>query len=76
MSDFLLTRIEETKRAIARNELLMKSFPAPSVEANLRSFQKVLKQLESELAHTPLQLTVTETSQPSPESNCIPPKAP
>jgi hypothetical protein len=76
MSNFLLMRIEDTKRAIARNERLMREYPAPSVEANLQSFRKVLRQLESELAGTPRPVPNMETSQPLPESNCIPPNAP
>jgi hypothetical protein len=76
MSDHLSTRIEDTKRAIVRNELLMKSHPAPSVEANLRSFQKLLRQLESQLASTPLRVASAESSLPFPESNCISRKAP
>jgi len=79
MSDNLRVEIEDTKRAIARKEQLMKLHPAPSVEASLRSFQKRLTRLETELASlapAPLRTIDSETSTGLPESNCIPPKAP
>ena len=55
MSDFLRVEIEDTKCAIARKEQLMKLHPAPSVEASLRSFQKRLQRLESELGFLPVE---------------------